>query len=454
MASRGKVLIVDDDESMRIACQQTLEAAGFAVALAQDGQEAIEKAGHESFDVALLDLRMPGLPGLEVLARLKQDSPNLMVIIITGYATIESAVEAMQRGAYNYLPKPFTPESLVAMARKAAAAGRTKLETACVRQELERQSLSGEIVGRSEAMTRVLRLIRKAAPTDSTVLNTGETGAGKEVVARAIHRLSARSARPFVTVDCGTLVESLFESELFGHTKGAFSGAVESAPGKIELAEGGTLFLDEIANIGVQMQARLLRVVQEREIARVGSAQKKKVNVRIVSATNRDLPRAVREGSFREDLFYRLNVIHIEAPPLRDRLDDIPALAAHFLRKLAAERRRPAPAISEDAMRFLMRHDWPGNVRELMNALEYAVTTCEGDTIEVDDLPYGEQSATHPPLLPEGQLARSEQADILRALEQFNGNRTKAAEYLGIHRKTLREKIRKYDLEPKNAGYR
>ncbi|MFB3779011.1 MAG: sigma-54-dependent transcriptional regulator [Bryobacteraceae bacterium] len=453
MASRGKVLIIDDDESMRIGCAQTLEAAGFSVAAACGGEEGLERASRESFDVALLDLMMPGMPGLEVLKRLKQESPNLMVIIITGYATIESAVEAIKRGAYNYLPKPFTPEALTALAARAAAAGRRTLEDSCVRQELDRQMLSDEVIGRSEPMRQVLRLVRKAAPADSTVLITGETGSGKEVVARAVHRLSARASKPFVTVDCGTLVETLFESELFGHVKGAYSGAVESTVGKIELASGGTLFLDEISNISVQMQARLLRVVQEREISRVGSAQKKKVDVRIISATNRDLPQAVREGSFREDLYYRLNVIHIAVPPLRDRLDDVPALAAHYIRKLAAERRRPAPALSDEAMRFLMTHPWPGNVRELINALEYAVVTCEGDVIGVGDLPYGPEAAVQPSLpssgqLEDGRLARVEQEEILRALEQFGGNRTKAAEFLGIHRKTLREKLRKYELEP------
>jgi DNA-binding NtrC family response regulator len=455
MGARGKVLIIDDDESMRIGCGQTLEGARFSVALAPGGAEGLEIASRESFDVAVLDLKMPGLPGLEVLQRLRQDSPNLMVIIMTGYATIESAVDAIQRGAYNYLPKPFTPEALVAIVAKAAAAGRRTLENACVNRELERQMLSSEIIGRSEAMRHVLRLIRKAAPTDSTVLITGETGSGKEVVARAIHRLSARSAKPFVTVDCGTLVETLFESELFGHAKGAFSGAVESTVGKIELANGGTLFLDEIANIRIQMQASLLRVVQEREISRVGSTQKKKVDVRILSATNRNLPQAVREGNFREDLFYRLNVIHIAVPPLRDRLEDIPALVAHYARKLAAERRRPTPAISEEAMRFLMRHEWPGNVRELINALEYAVVTAEADTIGVGDLPYGPDSPSQVGLLAgspveEGHLARMEQGEILKALEQFGGNGTRAAEFLGINRKTLREKIRKYNLKPQD----
>ena len=444
MAGRGKVLIVDDDESIREGCAQTLEQAKFRVAMAADGQEALERAAGESFDVALLDLMMPGLPGMEVLRRLRAESPHLMVIIITGYATIESAVEAIKHGAYNYLPKPFTPEALTAIVARAAAAGRKALEDACIHQELEREMLSDDMVGRSEAMRQVGRLIQKAAPTDSTVLITGETGVGKEVVARAIHRLSGRSAKPFVTVDCGTLVESLFESELFGHVKGAFSGAVESTVGKIELADGGTLFLDEIGNINTQMQARLLRVVQEREICRVGSTQKKVVDVRILSATNWDLLQAVHEGKFREDLYYRLNVIHISVPPLRDRLDDIPALASYYVRKLAVEKKRQAPAISDEAMRLLKQRDWPGNVRELINAVEYAVVTCEGSAIGPGDLPWAAEEAAAP--AQEGQLARTEQGEIVKALQQFGGNRTKAAEFLGINRKTLREKIRKYGL--------
>lgn len=450
--ARGNVLVIDDDESMRLACAQTLEQGGFAVVMASNGEEALEKTRRESFDVALLDLMMPGIPGMEVLKRLKQDSPDLLVIIITGYATIESAVEAMQRGAYNYLAKPFTPEALTKIVGKAAAGRRRALESACISQELEMKMLSENLIGRSEAMTRVARLIRKAAPTDSTVLITGETGSGKEVVARAVHRLSRRSGKPFVTVDCGTLVETLFESELFGHVKGAYSGAIESTVGKIELADGGTLFLDEIANISIQMQARLLRVVQEREISRVGSTQKKNVDVRIISATNRDLLQAVRDGHFREDLYYRLNVIHIGVPPLRDRLEDIPALVAYSVRKLATEKSRPVPTVSEETMRFLKRRDWPGNVRELINALEYAVVTCEGSTIGPRDLPYHEEEAAGEDgagaeSQDEGRLAQIEQNEIVRAIQQFGGNRTKASAYLGINRKTLREKIRKYDLK-------
>jgi two-component system response regulator HydG len=309
--------------------------------------------------------------------------------------------------------------------------------------------LSQVLIGRSEAMSQVVRLIQKAAPVDSTVLVTGETGVGKEVVARAIHRLSTRSHKPFVTVDCGTLVESLFESELFGHVKGAFSGAVENTIGKIELADGGTLFLDEIANISINMQARLLRAVQEREIARVGSTIKKKIDVRIISATNRDLQQAVREGRFREDLFYRLNVVHIPVPPLRERLEDLPALADYYLKKLSAEKQRPALALSDDAMRYLKRCDWPGNVRELINALEYAVVTCDGKTIGVRDLPAISSESSSEGKPAGGSLARLEQTEILHALEQFHWNKTRTAEHLGINRKTLREKIQKYGLDKK-----
>jgi len=449
--ARGKVLIVDDDESMRIACQQTLEQTGFSVAQAESGEQALKIAAREAFDAALLDLRMPGLPGMEVLKKLKQDSPNLMVIIITGYATIDSAVEAVKSGAFNYLPKPFTPEALTGMVSKAVSVRRSALESTSIKRELERKMLSDEMIGASEAMRNVARLIQRAAPGDSTVLITGETGVGKEVVARAIHRLSRRSEKPFVTVDCGSLVESLFESELFGHVKGAFSGAVESTVGKIELAESGTLFLDEIANIDPQMQASLLRVVQEREISRVGSAQKKKVDVRILSATNRDLAGAVSEGKFREDLYYRLNVIHVAVPPLRDRIEDIPALVAYYLKKLANEKKRPVAAVSEEAMRFLKRHEWPGNVRELINAVEYAVVTCEGSTIEVRDLPYtsydsADGGATAESTGDEGHLARQERETIRKALKQFNGNKTRTAEYLGINRKTLREKMRRMEV--------
>jgi DNA-binding NtrC family response regulator len=444
MAPRGKVLIVDDDESMRMACEQALEQHQFAITLAADGAQALDAAGRESFDVALLDLKMPGMPGMEVLRRLKQISPGLTVIIITGYPGIESAVEAIKQGAYDYLPKPFTPEVLTAMVLRAMRTARASLEYACVKEGLDGQMLSDVLIGRSEAMNNVLRLIRRAAPMDSTILITGETGVGKEVVARAVHRLSRRASKPFVTVDCGTLVESLFESELFGHVKGAFSGAVESTTGKIELASGGTLFLDEIGNINTQMQASLLRMAQEREICRIGSTQKKKVDVRIIAATNRELMEEVRAGRFREDLYYRLNVVHITVPPLRDRVEDIPPLVDYYLKKLAHDKRRQPMTLSDTAMRFLKVRNWPGNVRELINAVEYAVVTTEGGVIQPHDFPYGEDDAELGAAMDSGRLARVEREEIFRAVEKFHGNQTKAAEFLGINRKTLREKLQRY----------
>jgi DNA-binding NtrC family response regulator len=446
MSPRGRVLIIDDEESMRVGCTQALEESGFSVATAADGERGLEIARAESFDVALIDLRMPGISGMEVMRKMRQVAPNTMVIIITAYGTIESAVEAIKQGAYDYLPKPFTPESLTALTIRAVGVGRRVLEDACMSEELGRKMLSDAVIGRSDAMRQVLRLVQKAAPGNSTVLITGETGVGKEVIARAVHRLSQRRDKRFVTVDCGTLVESLFESELFGHMRGSFSGAIDTTIGKIELADGGTLFLDEIANISVNMQARLLRVVQEREITRIGNTQKKKIDVRIISATNRNLQDSVREGRFREDLFYRLNVIHIPIPPLRERPEDVLPLVNYYLKKLASEKQKRVRGISDEAMLFFKRHDWPGNVRELINALEYAVVTCDGDTIQLSDLPYEPVAYAHIAAKDSGNLARAEQNEILKALEQFEGNKTKAAEYLGINRKTLREKLRRYGL--------
>jgi DNA-binding NtrC family response regulator len=451
--ARGRVLLIDDDESIRNRCRQLFESAGYSFASVENGNWALEKIRQESFDVALLDLRVPGLSGNKILRKLKEESPNMAIIVIAADPDIDSAVEAIKLGAFDYLPKPFTPEILIGRVERAAKAVMRALENTCIGQELERKMLSRVLIGRSEAMNRVIRFIQKAAPADSTVLITGETGVGKEVVARAIHNLSHRSNKRFVTVDCGTLVESLFESELFGHVKGAFSGAVENTIGKIELAEGGTLFLDEISNISLHMQARLLRAVQEHEISRVGSTTKKKIDVRIISATNRDLPQEVREGRFREDLFYRLNVVHISVPPLRERLEDIPALVDYYLKKLAAEKNRPAIAISGEAMRLLKMYEWPGNIRQLINAIEFAVVTCEGNMIGPKDLPHRLSGSPGLDMPAGGSLARLEQNEILSALNQFQGNKTKAAKYLGINRKTLREKIQKYGISiQKNKG--
>ncbi len=448
MPPMPRILVVDDEESMRVGCVQTLTEEGYRARTAENGIQGLESAQKESFDIVILDLRMPGMDGMEVLARLKEYDPGAVVVVITGYATIESAVEAMKRGAYDFLPKPFTPEALLAIVRRAAESRRLVMENVCLRLELDERMGPDAIIGRSGGMQKVAELVQKAAPTDSTVLICGETGVGKELVARAIHRHSGRREKPFVVVDCGALVETLFESELFGHVKGSFTGAVETTHGKFELASGGTIFLDEIANVGANIQAKLLRVIQEREIVKVGGEQKVAVDVRVIAATNKDLAKEMKEGRFREDLFYRLNVVPIHLPPLKERAEDIPALAQHFLKKYSEKRKKSVTGISEEAMRALEAYDWPGNVREIENAIERAVVMAEGDTIEPGDLlGYGSAQLASPEPVGTGRLAEVEREEIAKALKRFNGHKSKAADHLGINRKTLREKIRKYRIE-------
>jgi DNA-binding NtrC family response regulator len=397
--------------------------------------------------VILLDLKLPGIPGMEVLTRLKENDPNSVVIVITGYATIDSAVEAMKRGAYDFLAKPFTPEALSSIVKRAVDSKLRALEDACVALALDEKMISKTIIGQSHQIANLILLIKKVAAANSTVLITGETGVGKELVAQTIHRLSNRADKPFVTVDCGVLVESLFESEMFGHTKGSFTGAVETTQGKFELANGGTVFLDEVANISINMQARLLRVIEEREISKVGGLEKIKVDVRIIAATNKNLLKEIDEGRFREDLFYRLNVVPINIPPLRERRQDISVLAKYFLKKFSQQKKKAVTSISIEAMRSLEMYDWPGNVRELRNTIERTIVTCEGKMIELDDLSFNELAIQDNINSSEqGLLVEMEREKISKVLKQFNGHKTKAAEYLGINRKTLREKIRKYKI--------
>jgi two-component system response regulator HydG len=448
MSTAGNVLVIDDEESMRIGCAQTLAEEGYRVESAENGQQALALTDRESFDVVLLDLKMPGIPGMEVLKKIKEEDPSAIVIVITGHATIEVAVEAMREGAYDFITKPFTPEVLAAVVNRAVENRRRALEHVSVSQALEDKRGANKLIGRSPAIMKVLDLVKQVAPTDSTVLIHGETGVGKELLARTIHHLSGRRDEPFVVVDCGTLVETLFESEMFGHAKGAFTGAIASTQGKFELANRGTIFLDEIANITVNMQSRLLRVIQEKEVAKVGSLGKIRVDVRIISATNRDLKKEIEEGRFRLDLYYRLNVVPIHLPPLRERREDIPVLAEYFLAKSSLQRDQQLPRISPEAMQLLRRYDWPGNVRELKNAIECATVTCTGDMIAPGDLPIVEAPAGAAEAAGRGSLAESEKREIVRALRQFNGHRARTAEYLGINRKTLREKIRRYGIEP------
>ncbi|MBN2319039.1 MAG: sigma-54-dependent Fis family transcriptional regulator [Acidobacteria bacterium] len=446
MSLQGRVILIDHRKAMHAACRQILEANGFSMTTAETGVHGLEKVRQESFDVALLNPGIPDMPGLEVLRRLKQESPNTAVILITDDTAGNEAAAAKEEGALDCLPEPFTPDMLAGLVEKAKRYSRRVLEDSCIGQELERKMLSQVLIGRSESMERVGRFIRKAATVDTPVLITGEPGTGKDLVARAIHRLSRRSHRRFVTVDCETSTENLLESELFGHTGRTIPGRIEITAGKIELAEGGTLFLDRIAAIGSSIQEKLLKVILGQTIPDRSGSPERNVDIRIISSTNRDMLRETGTGKFREDLFYRLNSLHIPLPPLREHLDDIPLLADYYIRKFSVEKQIPARSLSEEAMLSLKRRAWPGNVRELIQVLEYAVDTCEGLTIEPRNLPLETQDLSEAPGETGGYLARLERDEILRILDRFGGNKTKAAKFLGINRKTLREKMERYGL--------
>jgi len=448
----GNIMIIDDEESMRIACAQTLAAEGYRTREAPGGEQGLALCAREAFDTVLLDLRMPGMPGMEVLKKIKELYPATPVVVITGYGTIDVAVEAMKLGAADFIAKPFTPETLTSTIERIVNTRRLSLRRTCVNLALDEKMAGETIIGRSEAMQKVILLIKKVAPMDSTVLITGETGCGKELVARTVHALSKRHARQFVTVDCGALVETLFESEMFGHTRGSFTGATETTMGKFEMADNGTLFLDEIANIGINVQARLLRVIQEKEITKIGSSRSVKIDVRVISATNKNLLNEIKEGRFREDLFYRLNVVRIHVPPLRDRIEDIPLLAGYFMKKLCTEKKKAIPALSDETLRLMKKYDWPGNVRELRNALERAIVMSDTNAVTIDDIlsdgQHEKDTNQNAPLHTAGHLEEKEREQIIAALERFSGHKSNTADFLGINRKTLREKIRKYRIEP------
>lgn len=450
MSRQANILVIDDEETMRDSCRQTLSRNGNEVKVAEDGLRGLAMLEKEYFDVVILDLKMPGLSGMEVLKKIKDSDPEVMVIVITGYATVESAVEAMKRGAYDFIPKPFTPDSLRAIVKRALDRRELALENVLLRGEVKASFGPEVIIGQSKSMKKVEELVRKVGPTDTTVLICGESGTGKELIARAIHRHSSRKDKPFVAVDCGSLVENLFESELFGHVKGSFTGATATKYGRFELANGGTLFFDEIGNISINIQTKLLRVLQEREITKVGSSQVIKVDVRIVAATNKDLLKAIKAGTFRQDLFYRLSVVPITLPALRERRDDIPLLADYFLKKYNQKRKKNVKAISDRAMKALVEYDWPGNVRELENAIERAVVLTENDVVKPSDLLYYGLTVETPSRSNAGQTQRLidiEKEHIAKTLKMFNGHRAKAAEALGIDRKTLSSKLKKYGIE-------
>jgi DNA-binding NtrC family response regulator len=443
----SRILIADDDAPMRDSCRSALEREGMAVAEATNGAEALQAVSEDGFDLVILDLKMPGTGGMEVLRQIQEQNPDTSVVVITGYATVDTAVEAMKCGAVDFLPKPFNRETLRVIVEKALKQNHLRRENKRLRRELGRMSDGAKIVGRTPQMERVFKLIEQVAPTDSTVLISGESGTGKELVARALHAHSRRAQEPFVVVDCATLVGTLFENELFGHAKGSFTGATSTTHGRFELADGGTLFLDEVSCIEAGMQQKLLRVLEEREFARIGSNETIAVDVRVIAATNTDLAAAVDDEKFREDLYYRLNVFPIDLPPLRDRKPDIPLLVEHFVRLHAQAREKQVTAVDEKAMEELMQHRWPGNVRELSNVIERAVVLAEDGHIGPQHLLYGRTSPTGSDGAALRTLAELEKQHIYRVLRHTDGNKKEAAEKLGIDRKTLYRKLRRYEEE-------
>ncbi len=446
---RTKILVVDDEEIVRESLGGWLEKDGYQVECAEDGPSALNRLAAEPRAILVADLKMPGMDGLQLLERAKRLQPDLAVVIMTAYATVDTAVSAMKLGAYDYLMKPFDPEELSLMMQKITAQQALVRENAVLRQALKKEQGFRDLVSKSPAMQAVFERARAAARAASTVLILGESGTGKEVLARAIHAESPRAQKAFVAVSCASLTESLLESELFGHERGAFTGASARRKGKFEAADGGTLFLDEIGDIGPKLQLDLLRVLEERALQRLGGNELIRVDVRIIAATNRDLKKAVASGAFREDLFYRLDVIPLPLPPLRQRPEDIPLLVERFLERLSVELMKPLEGVSAEAMAALLAHPWPGNVRELRNALERAAVVAHGPVLQLADLGLPAPAATPPPGAAPGPLPTLdavERKHVAAVLASTGGNVSQAARVLGIDRVTLYARMRKYGL--------
>ncbi len=449
---RSTILITDDELNTREGLRKALESDNRKVDVAADGKEALEKIKKNSYDVLITDIRMPGMDGMTLLKQAKSEDPSLGAVILTAYGTIEMAVEAMKNGAYNYLTKPVNLDELELLVEQILEKRRVELENEYHRErETAAEGFEG-IIGESQAMKMVRDRIKQIAPSKATVLITGETGTGKELVAHAIHNFSPRAKRLFVPVHCAALSENLLESELFGHERGAFTGAIKQRKGRFELADQGTIFLDEISEISTAIQVKLLRVLQEKEFERVGGTETISVDLRILAATNANLQELVNEGKFREDLYYRLKVVMLHIPPLRQRIEDIPLLAKHFVKRFAKENEKGSLDISQEVLECLKRYPWPGNVRELQGVIESMVILAMGKRLELENVPYEirQESATEtkPDIQLSGTapLAEIEKQVILDTLEKFNGNRTKTAEALGIGRRTLIRKLHEYGV--------
>jgi two-component system NtrC family response regulator len=452
------ILVVDDEANYLTVMQALLEEAGYETLTVLSGPEALKVAAQTDLDAVLTDMKMPKMSGIELLKEIKHLYPDIPVIIMTAYGTVEKAVEAMKKGAFDYILKPFKNEEILVTIAKALEHRHLLLKNRLLSNDLEKKYGFPNIVGESKAIQEILALVRRVAGSKATVLISGESGTGKELIARAIHRLSPRSGKTFISVNCAALTETLLESELFGHERGAFTHAVATRKGRFELADGGTLFLDEVAEMSPALQVKLLRVLQEMEFERVGGARTIKVDVRVVAATNKDLKEEVEAGNFREDLYYRLNVVHLNIPPLRQRPEDIPLLALHFLQKYVMENVRADVRLDPEALKLLIRYDWPGNVRELENVMERAVILCGDNRITPHDLPAelaagrGEPKEVDIDLfipltkpLPEA-LEEIEEQMIRRALDASGQVQVRAAEMLGITKSLLQYKLKKYHL--------
>ncbi|MCK6477735.1 MAG: sigma-54 dependent transcriptional regulator [Phycisphaerales bacterium] len=450
-AERPTVLVVDDEFSVRDSLSRWLRKDGFDATPAESGHAALALARAGAFDAAVVDIRMPGMDGLELQAALREIDPAIPVIMITAYASVDSAVRALKEGAFDYLTKPVDPGELSHLVRRAVEKRRLAEENTQLKRTIDDLAAVDPMVGHSPAFHRVMELVRHVAPTDATVLIRGESGTGKELVARAIHANSPRRYRPLICVNCGAVAESLLESELFGHEKGAFTGATQRRRGRIELADGGTLFLDEVGAISARMQVELLRVLEDRCFARVGGSETLHADFRVICATNEDLEAAVKAGRFREDFYYRINVFTIDMPPLRSRPEDIPLLAQHFVDRFARQMDRRITEISPAAMQRLTEYHWPGNVRELCNAIERAMVVGRPPAIQPEDLPIARWKPVSSPA--EGSLEEMERQHILSVLDQTGWNITKAAGILRVDRVTVYNKIRKFGLvrEPPEA---
>jgi len=450
MTAQERILIVDDEDQMRELLAKILEKNGYQVTPAADGGSALGLLEKESMDLVVTDVRMPGMDGMEALKAIKELNPDTGVIIMTAFGSIDQAVQAVKEGAHDYISKPFKIDEMLLTIRKALEERRLRREVTTLRQELRTRYHFENLIGKSRAMQEVFRLIEQVATSRSTVMIYGKSGTGKELVARAIHYNSLRSTKAFVPVNCAAIPSELLESELFGHEKGAFTGAIATKVGKFELANGGTLFLDEVGSMRLDLQAKILRGLQEREIERVGGTRIIKIDVRVIAATNRDLKKGVEEGTFREDLYYRLNVVPVTLPDLKDRQEDIPLLANHFLQRFAQESNPNIREISKEAMGILLSYPWPGNVRELENVIERAVTLGRGPAILASDLPPHLPSGAGPverALAHEANLEDLERDYIQAVLRRTKGHQIRAAAILGIDRRTLYRKIRRYGIK-------